>query len=527
MKRVLTPTFAQFSSAIDARVMPTIGLSRTMAQESVHIRIHHLDTHGVGVGRSEHFEISVPGTTPGDIVEVSLEHKNPRARYAEGRILRVIERGPGFVQPPCHHAAPLRGKCGGCPLMHLSMETEVEQKNKWVEDALSSFPGYQPQHALQPIPADQQDGLHYRNRAIYTVFRPKEGRIHLGSRRPGHVGFAKMAGCLVNHPVVESVAQHLADILNERHIPVYPARSGLRYVVIRSNTQGDALVELICAQKSPGWLTSVQERLREHPNVRGIFLSVNRQNTNVFRLQAPRKLEGQSYVTQQVGSVALQLAVDSFFQLNVPIASAMYQRAAQTVHNPRVIWDLYCGVGGLGLNVASAYPQSQLFGCEITESAVHFARKNAELNGIQATYVAADLSHGSPAGWADPDVVLVNPPRRGLDKHVLQLLTSVKPRQIGYMSCSVESLHNDLNVITRAGYRIRWHGAWNMLPHTEHVEVLVVLDRDDITKVERERPRAKKRTTTVRPQDTENAGIQIHKKRYSANKSRRATKPKK
>lgn len=450
-----------------------------MASTSLEMRIDHIGADGLGVGQTSEGKVSVPGVAVGDVVEVRIEHKSPHQKHAWGRVRRVIARGGDFVKPACHHAAPIRGRCGGCALMHLNAHAQAQTKHRWVEEALQGLPGYRRQDGLQQAPDVEPDGLRYRNRAIYTAFRPNRGQIHLGSRSAGGEGFAKMAGCLVNAPAVESVAAHLTEILNERNIPLYPARSGLRYVVIRTNTTGDVLVELICAQKNPGWIHAVVSRLRTHSAVQGILLSVNRSKGNAFRAEAPRKIWGVDTLDETLGDVTLRMSIDSFFQLHAKVAAHMYGAAAHFSRDARVIWDLYCGVGGLGIHVARAHSKARLFGSEINASAMQLARYNAEQNGVQAQFQLTNLRRGAPKNWPAPDLVTVNPPRRGLDDAVKKLLTTTRPRQIAYMSCSPDSLAKDLRVLCDAGYQLVWHGAWDMLPQTPHVEVLVMLERTE------------------------------------------------
>lgn len=486
-----------------------------MAGEIFEMRVDHIGVDGLGVGQGPEGRVSVPGVGTGDIVEVEIEHKSPHQRHAWGRVRQIIARGGDFVSPVCHHAAPIRGRCGGCPMMHLTDEAQAQAKHRFVEDALMQFPGYQRQEALQVAPDAHPHGLRYRNRAIYTAFRPNQGQIHLGSRAWGGSGFAKMAGCKVNQDVVESVAAHLTEILNERDIPLYPARSGLRYVMIRANQRGDALVELICAQKGPGWMPAVVTRLKEHPNVRGILSSVNRKGGNAFRAEAPRVVWGSESLEEKLREVSLRMNIDSFFQLNAEVAAHMYGAAAYHTGDARVIWDLYCGVGGLGIHLARAKPKSRLYGCEITESAVHLARYNAQQNGVDGFFQISNLRRGAPHKWPKPDVVAVNPPRRGLDDTVKNLLQEVRPRQIVYMSCSPASLHEDLKQICEDGYRITWHGGWDMLPQTQHVEVLVVLERSEERPTRIRRGRADSRDRT---QDGPVDRAAKHRRRYARKK---------
>lgn len=492
-----------------------------MARDIVQIRIDHIGADGLGYGHSEGYRVGVAGVVVNDIVDVEIEHKSPHQRAAWGRVRRVEARGPEFVRPACHHAAPIRGRCGGCPLMHIQLGGQAYIKHHLVEEALKGIRGYQAQPGLRVAPGAVADGHGYRNRSNYIVFRPAGGRIHLGSRQPRGEGFAKMDGCLVNAPVVEEVAQRLTEILNERRIPIFPARSGLRYVTIRANQKGDVLVDLICAQKDPGWMTSVVERLVDHPAVKGISTSVNRHDGNSIRVNPTRHVWGDDFIVENLDGIELRLMADTFFQLNAPVAQDMYRQAAAWVRDAKVIWDLYCGVGGIGLTMARSQPEAKLFGCEFTENAVRLARHNARDNHIDGHYDVADLSKGVPRGWTPPEIVIVNPPRRGLDDRVQDLLRRVRPRQIVYMSCSVESLKRDLELIAGYGYRISNHAAWDMLPQTEHVETLVVMDRmetrptqERVPREQRERgPRGARSTAPAVPAEVDPAAA--HRRRFA------------
>lgn len=492
-----------------------------MARTTLEMRIDHIGPDGLGVGQSSEGRISVPGVGVGDVVDVRVDHKSPHQKHAWGTVRRVIARGGDFVQPVCHHAAPIRGRCGGCALMHLKDTAQSDAKHRWVENALADLPGYQRQAGLQQAPDANPDGLRYRNRAIYTAFRPNRGQIHLGSRSVGGEGYAKMAGCRVNAPAVEDVAAYLTEILNERHIPLYPARSGLRYVVIRANGQGDVLVELICAQKEPGWIHAVVSRLRTHSAVQGIMLSVNRSKGNAFRVEAPRRIWGVDTLDETLGDVTLRMSIDSFFQLHAEVAKDMYAAAAHFSNEARVIWDLYCGVGGLGIHVARAHSKARLFGSELNASAMELARYNAQQNGVEAQFQLTNLRRGAPKNWPKPDLVTVNPPRRGLDDAVKKLLVQTRPRQIAYMSCSPVSLQKDLRALCAAGYRLSWHGAWDMLPQTPHVETLVMLERTE-GRPPRHRDKKKgasKRASAPQPVTPEDRAAK-HRRRYARKKKR-------
>lgn len=365
--------------------------------------------------------------------------------------------------------------------MHLRPEAQAVHKAAVVNRTLRDLRGFQPISALEtPSSADGDDRLSYRNRSNYFVFRRSNGRIHLGSRAPRSHRPARMEGCLVNEPAVEAVAEFTAALLTERRIPVHPIRSGIRYVGIRANKRGEVVVELIANQKKPGWLQNVASDLLAREEVIGVTVSMNRSTGNAIRVEEATCVAGEEFLADEVGGHRLWFASDTFFQLNRDVASEMYRRAATWARDAKVVWDLYCGVGGLGIHVAAAN-KSALFACEMNRRATELARRNAEEAGLRATIQSINLRGGRPRGWQDPDIILVNPPRRGLDDTTKKLIAEVRPAQVIYMSCSPASLHDDLRQLLASGYRITRTAAWDMMPQTEHVEVLVALERETNT----------------------------------------------
>lgn len=452
-----------------------------MAKEQHRVTIEGVDEQALGYARIGGLTIATPGTAVGDDVEIHVEHKSPHQNRMWGRVVKVHGHGPDWRRPPCHHAAPVRGDCGGCPLMHLAPEAQARHKAGVVNRALRGLRGFEPIDVLEaPSTAEGGDQWGYRNRSNYFVFRRSNGRIHLGSRAPRSHRPARMEGCLVNQQEVEAVANYTAELLTERRIPIHPIRGGIRYVGIRANVRGEVLVELIANQRNPGWLDNVAKDLLARDEVVGVTISMNRSTGNAIRVEEATRVAGEEFLADKVGDHTLWFASDTFFQLNRQVAGEMYRRAAQWAQRGKVVWDLYCGVGGLGIHVAAAN-DAQLFACELNRSATHLAQRNVKAAGLSAKVETINLRGGKPRGWKDPDVILVNPPRRGLDGTTKKLISDVRPQQLIYMSCSPASLADDLNILLGQGYRIARTAAWDMLPQTEHVEVLVALERETNT----------------------------------------------
>jgi 23S rRNA (uracil1939-C5)-methyltransferase len=211
----------------------------------------------------------------------------------------------------------------------------------------------------------------------------------------------------------------------------------------------------------------------------GVSASANDHGGNVIRTAPSARLEGQYTIIEPVGPIALGLSAAGFSQLNQDVMARMYQRAAGLVEQERpVVWDLYCGVGGLGLTVAQKKDGTTLFGADSVDSAVSLANQNSQDNGVSGRFATIDLSRTAPRGWPEPDVVLLNPPRRGIDDVIKRRLTEIQPRQLIYMSCNPTSFAKDVRFLVDRGYRLDEVHAYDMLPRTAHVEVLAALVRE-------------------------------------------------
>jgi len=210
--------------------------------------------------------------------------------------------------------------------------------------------------------------------------------------------------------------------------------------------------------------------------ITGLSLTVNETSGNAIYTGPVVFLAGKETITEPVGDLSLEMSAAGFSQLNSQVAGAMYDYARQETPLAKIVWDLYCGLGGLGLTAALGR-DIRLFGVDAGNSVIRLARINAAKTGVDARYETADLSTELPADWPPPDVVLINPPRRGLDPLVRDYLMKSRPRQIIYMSCSPASFARDAGQLINQGWTIKRIQAHDMLPGTAHVELIACFER--------------------------------------------------
>ena len=435
------------------------------AGETLRVTIERLGPDGAGIADVDGVALHLAGTTPGDTVDARVDSVSRQHPRAFGSI-REVQRGPAYRKSPCHHAAPTAGECGGCPLMHVEDGPQREAKRLWINETLGALGSVD-----QVIAAPTEMG--YRNRANFIVWKSPSGAVRLGSRVPGGKGFARMEGCRVLAEPLATVADAIARLGTELEVPVANTPGGLRYVGLRVDRSGRALVEFVTFGEPDVLLRRLGAAVyNSHDSVVGFVESENRAEGNAIRVERAKAVLGVESLDVDVAGVPLQVWSDTFAQLNWGTADRMARRIAELcAEDEGVIWDLYSGAGILGLAVATRGPQRPVYGIDVTKSAIEGASSAAEKLSVEAHYVAADLRSGLPKGWPEPGVILLNPPRKGLHRAISRRVANAAAPLV-YMSCNPASFARDAAVFVEAGRSIERIEAYEMLPQTGHVELL-------------------------------------------------------
>ncbi len=435
------------------------------------VTVDRIDEEAYGVARLGKKDLLIAGAAPGDRVRIRIDHESPHRPVAWCSVVEVISRGPLFREPSCPHAWPVRGDCGGCPAMHLVPEAQRKMKEQYVYDALGRK---KITATVEWSPATTT--MDYRNRGQFVPGRNHQGHIFLGSYAPRSHDIAPMDGCSVLRDPISRLASDIALLINKHDIPVHPKHDSLRYVTLRASCSGAVLVDLVVNGPSPPWLDSFVKLIMALDSVVGLSLSVNKEKGNAIHAGPSILLAGQETIAEPVGPLKLEMTAATFSQLNSEVAAAMYERARQEVYRAEVVWDLYCGLGGLGLTAAHGR-KTRLFGSDSVETSIALARKNARQAGVDAHYETIDLSAGFPENWPDPEVIFVNPPRRGTDRLVRHRLCRIGAKKIIYMSCNPTTFAQDTKELCEGGWKMGKVYAHDMLPGTIHVELITAFDR--------------------------------------------------
>ena len=430
------------------------------------VTIEDVTVEGFGTTLVNGFRVHVPHLAPGDQARVRIEHVSRQAMNAWARPLEEPRRGDKWKRHFCKEAEQAGGRCGGCPLGHLAADAYREVKLDSIAQAFA-------QNSISPVPDVLVIGQmrKYRNKSNFVVHRMKKGQIHLGSFAPRSHRFANMTGCAINAAPITRLQQDIEMLFEQNNASVHPAPSGIRYVTVKTFSSGAALLDVVVGGDITEEIKNVGSLLRDHSMVHGVSVTANSTDGNQVRGTGSHHVIGRDALHDRVGDIQLWMTATTFFQLNSEMATRMYQMAATWCANAGCVWDLYCGIGGLGLTVAKA-TGAKVFGGDSIEGSIALANRNAAENALDATFETVDLSNAFPASWPSCDVALVNPPRRGIDPFTLEKLCASRIPKLIYMSCNPASFARDARAMLDAGYVLDNIAAFDMLPNTSHVELL-------------------------------------------------------
>ena len=461
------------SAALSSAAPPASDLQPGVRCE---LEISGLGHQAQGVGRLGEQVVFVPGALPGERVQVRLQHRARRHWLAQ--LESIVRSSPDRVRPPCI----LAERCGGCAVQHLAASAQQGWKRDLVREALRRIGHLDP--VVEPLLAAELD-LGYRNRAVIPLERLPDGTLRAGFYRRGSHRIVNMNHCPVLDSRLDALIEPLKADLQASGWPVdRDCRSGggLRHLALRvGSATGEILITLISSHDQLPDLESMAQRwLARWPAVVGVGLNLQPRANNVLFGPETRVLAGRGWLAERFAGLQLQLAADTFFQVHRPQAERVVPLLLEALQgrSPGRLIDAYCGVGTYSLPLAAA--GWQVIGLEVNGAAVALATANAERNGLQerCRFQAGDVAERIRDHLPGCEALFVDPPRRGLDRQVVESITAQAPPWLGYLSCDPASLARDLELLVSQGpYRLGRVQPLDFFPHTSHVEVLALLER--------------------------------------------------
>ncbi len=480
----------------------------------VTVSIEDFTREGEGVGRAEGCTLFVKDAVIGDVVRARITR--PKKTYAYARIEEIIAPSPDRVPARCPEAR----RCGGCRMQELSYEKQLLFKRKLVRDALERIGGFSVREAgsleecssfegglapdmestsssggqevlLLPV-LGMKEPFRYRNKAQYPVER-REGRSEAGFYAGRTHSLIPVRDCVLLNEVNSRILTAFLSYMDTYGVPAYDEASGrgtVRHLLIREGfSTGEILVCPVINGRSLPHKKALTRALTAIPGVCSISLNCNEKRGNAILGEETIPLLGNPWITDVLGGMTFRISPRSFYQVNPSQTEVLYAEAlrAAGLTGEEVVYDLYCGIGTISLYLARG--AKEVYGVEIVPDAVRDAGENAARNGIENVhfYVGAaeklvslgEFAPGVPC--PRPDVVVLDPPRKGCDPSLIKAVRSFGPKRIVYVSCDPATLARDLKLFASSGEGESYHPVYvrpvDMFPHTGHVESCALLKR--------------------------------------------------
>lgn len=431
---------------------------------------------GEGIAKIDNFTIFIPGTIKGEKVKIIIV--KVLSSHGFGKIVEIIEKSQARQDVDCNTYK----RCGGCNLRHVKYEETLKMK----QNAVQSLVNKTLKNKLQvKETVGMENPLHYRNKAQYPIGINKQGEPVIGVFANRTHEVIPIDNCLIQNKKSEEIAKFIIEFIKEKNISIYDEKKGkglVRHIVTKVGIKtGEIMcVIVINGYKIPNENELVENLKTRYPEIKAIVKNINMKNTNVILGQENINLYGNGYIEDILGEYKFKISPLSFYQVNPVQAEKLYNLGVSMAEITKndVVFDLYCGIGTISLFMSKF--AKKVYGIEIVEEAVKMAKENAQNNNVSNTeFFAGDVeivlddlinNKGLKA-----DVVMFDPPRKGLDKKSIDNILNLRPKKIVYISCNPATLIRDLADFENE-YDIKTIIPVDMFPYTSHVECVAVLE---------------------------------------------------
>ena len=421
---------------------------------------------GEGIAKIDNFTIFIPGAIKGEKVKILVV--KVLSSHAFGKVIEIMQKSENRIESDCKTYK----RCGGCNLRHIQYAETLNMKRNAVQSLVNKT-------LTTKIEVEETLGMdnpyHYRNKAQYPVGLDKEGKPLIGVFANRTHEIIPIENCLIQDEQTEKIAKYLVKYIAEKHISIYNenTRKGLiRHIVtkIGKRTNEIMVIIVINGDKIPEEEKIVEKLTQEFPNIKTIVKNINKKNTNVILGEKNITLYGEGYIKDELGDLTFKISPLSFYQVNPVQAEKLYTIGVESANITKedIVFDLYCGIGTISLFMAKY--AKKVYGIEIVKQAVEDAIENARMNNIKNTeFIAGDVEEVLDDLINNkkiiPSIVMVDPPRKGLDKTSINNILKIKPKKIIYISCNPATLVRDLKELEEC-YDIKNIKPVDMFPFT-------------------------------------------------------------
>ena len=430
---------------------------------------------GEGIAKIDGFIIFIPGAIKGEKVKILIV--KVLSSHAFGKILEILEKSEARQDADC----ATYKRCGGCNLRHIKYEETLKMKQNAVQSLVNKT--LKNKIEVQST-IGMENPIHYRNKAQYPIGINKDGEPVIGVFAERTHEVIPIEKCLIQNQKSEEIAKFVLQFIKENQISIYNEKTGkglFRHIVIKVGIKTNQVmcILVINGKEIPKENVLVEELKEKFPEIKSIIKNINMKNTNVILGQENINLYGDGYIEDILGEYKFKISPLSFYQVNPVQAEKLYNLGVEMaqISKQDTVFDLYCGIGTITLFM-SKYAK-KVYGIEIVKEAVEAAKENAKNNNVENTefyagdveIVLDDLINNKKI---IPDVVMFDPPRKGLDKNSINNILKIKPKKIVYISCNPATLIRDLAMFEEQ-YDIKTIVPVDMFPFTSNVECCSVL----------------------------------------------------
>ena len=471
------------------------------------IDITDIGNEGEGIGKYEGMTFFIKGGVPGDRILAGATKLKKTYGYA--RLVKVIKASPFRVTPKC----PISGKCGGCQIQSLSYEKQLELKERKITENLIRIGGFSPEFIKEHMDliVGMEEPFHYRNKAQYPIGTDKENQPIAGFYAGRTHSIITNTKCYLGAEENEEILNIILSYMKEYKVEAYDETTGkglIRHVLIRKGFSTGELMVCLVINKNITELPYQEpliRKLADIPGMKSISLNINTENTNVIMGNKVHTIWGETTISDIIhvrsmqkdgypftgDALTFKISPLSFYQVNPVQTEKLYSLALEYagLTGKETVWDLYCGIGTISLFMAGS--AKQVYGVEIVPQAIDDAKENAERNGItNARFFVGKAEEVLPAFYEGkigdkkasddmlhPDVIVVDPPRKGCDEACLSTMLKMQPERIVYVSCDSATLARDLKILCDGGYEIQKIRGVDQFAMTVHVETVVLLSK--------------------------------------------------
>ncbi|MCD8916074.1 23S rRNA (uracil(1939)-C(5))-methyltransferase RlmD [Staphylococcus simulans] len=432
---------------------------------------------GHGVVKIDRYPVFVPKALTGEEIEFKLIKVNKN--FAIGKLLEIFTESKDRVEPPCVYY----DKCGGCQLQHLDYQAQLEMKRNQVVNL------FHRKGKFTSTPINETIGMmnpwNYRNKSQIPVGQNNDDAPIMGFYRQRSHDIIDMEECLIQDSIQNQLMRMIRALLTEHNVSIYDEKRKeglLRHVIIRVGyTSREVMVVFVTnGKKFKQAKAMIKQMVEAVPNIKSVIQNINETHSNVIMGKKSKTLYGKDEITDELDSVEFEISDQSFYQINASQTVKLYNNALEYagLTGEETVLDTYCGIGTIGLYMAEQ--AKHVYGVEVVPAAIEDAKKNAKLNGYDNTTFVCGKAESVIMDWKQqgiqPDVVMVDPPRKGCDEQFLRTLLELNPKRIVYISCNPSTQQRDAHILAE-GYELKEITPVDMFPQTTHIETVALFER--------------------------------------------------